>query len=158
MSEYFHYINHSKKQRFSIGEFGNSDKFSGIGYGLSARAFALLLTESNDHDIKMKDTLFGSWIGDEIQCIGDHGNIQDKYFGYDEIIFEIVTMLISAGDLEEIIEASKLDNGLFSKLCEYVFMSNDNVLENYICKAHGLTWKKKYKELTPNYIKNNNEY
>ena len=81
MGEYFSYVNHTKKLHFSIGLIAHGVKFSGIGYGIGSRAFKLLLVlpeEQTPH--ANRQPLIGSWIGDDIAIIGDHGKMADSYY------------------------------------------------------------------------------
>ena len=60
MGVYYYYVNHSKRELFPVDCFGGPVKRNGIGRGLGARAFALMLVEQ-----------YGRWVNDEVVVLGD---------------------------------------------------------------------------------------
>ncbi len=148
MSEYFHYINHTKEQRFCIGDLGGAIGFNAIGHNLGARGFCLLLTESNDKAKKYENTLLGYWVGDLVQCIGDHGNLQEKYLDYQEIAGDVIVLLLDIDGSNSIVEISKNNEDFFLRLCHIAIAKNNKSLINALDKGYERKWRKRYSEIS----------
>lgn len=147
MGEYFKYTNHSKKLKFNIGLNAYKDKFSGIGLTLGARAFCLLLTQSDHFNKVYSHTLIGSWIGDKVSCIGDETVWDYEYNSYQDITANIIVMLYQIDGAEELIEASTKCNSFFVQLAYLIFTRQFTDIVPEFESTFGKEWSKKYKNI-----------
>jgi|GEM_PF-2174989 len=147
MGEYFHYVNHDKQLQYGVGNIGGEDKFNGIGRGLGARCFGLLLSQPNDRAGRLVDTMVGSWIGDRVECIGDHGKQHDEFVGYQNITANVMLMLLRVDGPKELLEVAQKDDNVFAQL---VYLMTKNALLEFrtpIEQNLGADWGKRYKYL-----------
>lgn len=150
MGEYFYYANHDKRLKFDIGLEATNNKFSGIGYGLGARAFCLLLTQWDDSKLKYHDTLIGSWIGDRVSCIGDYTKWNYEYSSYQTITANIIVMLYQIDGTKELIELAKIVDGFFVQLAYLIFTEQFVYILPEFERQFGKEWSKRYKQILQN--------
>lgn len=154
MGEYFEYVNHTKKLKFDIGLNAQNNKFSGIGQNLGSRAFCLLLTKSDRFNQVYNHTLIGSWIGDEVSCIGDQTKWNHEHNSYQDITANIIVMLYQIDGSEKLIAISNECNSLFVQLAYLIFTKQFIYIMNEFEDAFGKEYGKKYKEI----LANNSDY
>ncbi|MFB6350625.1 MAG: hypothetical protein ABEN55_23450 [Bradymonadaceae bacterium] len=75
MGEYYEYVNFERRERFSVGLFGDGITRSVLGHTLGARGLSLLtlVTTESHRDAER----VGSWAGDPIATVGDQINIAE---------------------------------------------------------------------------------
>ena len=147
MGEYFHYVNHDKEMRFYIDAFGGSVRFDGVGVGLGARAFCLLLTKSNDRGKKYKRTWMGTWSGDRVSCMGDHGKLGDIYSHYQDVTANVLVMLCEVDGPEILMENAKIYNDLFLQIVYLYYSQKLPNIEEHLKRTFGQDWEKRYETL-----------
>jgi hypothetical protein len=147
MGEYFHYVNHDKEMRFYIDAFGGSVRFDGVGFGLGARAFCLLLTKSNDRGKKYKRTWMGTWSGDRVSCMGDHGKLGDIYTHYKDVTANVLIMLYEVDGPEILMKNAKRDDELFLQIVYLYYAQKLPGIQEYIEMSFGEDWEKRYETL-----------
>lgn len=104
MGEYFSYVNHTKRQQFSIGLASQNNKSSGIGRTLGARAFGLLITRS-DHLVNVFGRAgVGYWEGDLVACCGDESACHVDWTEYVDIDANAVSLLYRVDRSEYLVE------------------------------------------------------
>jgi hypothetical protein len=147
MGEYFYYVNHDKQMRFSIGVFGSNYKFGGIGSGLEAKAFCLLLTKS--HKTKIFNLPFaGSWIGDRVACVGDEHKSWQQCRQYKNVTANIIVMLCQIEDIaEELIQRSRADDYLFVQIAHLILSQELPNLADRFTAIFGEQWVQRYEEV-----------
>ena len=147
MGEYFYYANHDRKLKFEIGLVANAIKFSGIGRGLGARAFCLLLTESKHRQKVYRKTLIGSWVGDFVSCIGDETKWHYEESSYQDITANIIVMLYQIDGEEKLIEVATRDEHFFVQIAYLIFTNQFTDLLPEFERCFGKEWTKKYKAI-----------
>ena len=147
MGEYFQYVNHNKKLLFSIGFDGRNNKFSGIGYNLGARAFCLLLTQS-DHFCKVYNhTLLGSWVGDKVSCMGDQSVWEYESDSYQNITANIILMLHQIDGGEKLIQRATYCNNFFIQIGYLILTQQFTDILPAFEANFGSDWTKRYKNI-----------
>ena len=147
MGEYFEYVNHDKRLLFSIGFDGCNNKFSGIGYNIGARAFCLLLTQS-DHFCKIYNhTLLGSWIGDKVSCIGDESLWEYEYDSYRDITANIIVMLYQIDGAENLIQQPASCNDFFIQIGYLILTKQFTDILSAFEANFTNNWTKRYKDI-----------
>ncbi len=136
--DYF-YANHSKKQYFDIGLFGESclSKYAGFGFG--SRVLSLLISEH------------GSWNSDSIEMVDD---ISDKSLfvssGYTKINVEAELLILDVDGVENFknfYKNSEFDFTTFSHLCLYAMILRRPEVIELLDKKYGCgVWQKQYKD------------
>jgi hypothetical protein len=150
MGEYFYYANHDKKLKFQIGLDVENCKFSGIGYVLGTRAFCLLLTESQHYQQIYSNTLIGSWIGDQVSCIGDQTQWHHGENNYKNINANIIVMLYQIDGAEQLIEAASKYDNFFVQIAYLIFTKQFSDILPKFEQNFGKEWGKKYKNILEN--------
>lgn len=74
MGVYYHYVNHTKEQRFALSILGGGDRFAAIGHTLAARAFELMLIRPLETVSAHRKAICGQWHGDTVSVEGDEDN------------------------------------------------------------------------------------
>jgi hypothetical protein len=133
--DYF-YANHSKKQYFDIGLFGESCRSRYAGFGLGSRALSLLISEK------------GSWNSDPIEMVND---VSDKSLfissEYTNISVEAELLILDVDGVEYFKEQSELDFTTFSNLCLYAMILRRPEVIELLDKKYGRGgWQKLYKD------------
>jgi hypothetical protein len=150
MGEYFYYANHDKKLKFQIGLDVENCKFSGIGSVLGTRAFCLLLTESQHYQQIYSNTLIGSWIGDQVSCIGDETQWHHGESNYTNINANIIVMLYQIDGTEQLIEAASKYDNFFVQIAYLIFTKQFSDILPKFEQNFGKEWAKKYKNILEN--------
>lgn len=144
MGEYFHYVNHDKQMRFSIGVFGSNRKFGGIGCGLEAKAFCLLLTTSRKTE---RLTFAGSWAGDRVVCIGDEHKSWQQCQQYKDVTAHIIVMLCEIDDIaDRLIQIASFDDYMFVQIAHLILSQKLPQVADRFATAFGETWMQRYEE------------
>jgi hypothetical protein len=151
MGEYFHYINHTKHLQFSDGDLGGAMEFGSIGTGLAARAFCLLLTRSHDRGPRYQPFGLGAWIGNHVECIGDHGSLGDEYADYQIITANIIVFLYQIDGPDQLIQTAEQEKGLLLQLVHLANTGQCPALVYELERAFGADWRKLGKELAQDY-------
>lgn len=138
----YSYVNHDKRQYFTCGLF-TGDRFSSIGYGHSARALAILLSERGD------------WRGNRVSVIGD---TSDEFAVLQRnglnVVVDVVLMLIEIDGLDWI--EAELDNctDAFMLLCNLALhLRRPDVLRLLDKKLGAGKWQRAY----DNHVKGNTD-
>ena len=130
------YANHSKKQYFDIGLFGESCRSKHAGFGFGSRALSLLISEK------------GSWNSDSIEMVND---VTDKSLfissEYTNIRVEAELLILDVDGVEYFNEQSELDFTTFSNLCLYAMILRRPEVIELLDKKYGRGgWQKQYKD------------
>ncbi len=130
------YANHSKKQYFDIGLFGESCRSRYAGFGLGSRALSLLISEQ------------GSWNSDSIEMVND---VSDKSLlissEYTNISVEAELLILDVDGVEYFNEESELDSITFSNLCLYAMILRRPEVIKLLDKKYGRGgWQKQFKD------------
>lgn len=147
MSEYFHYVNHTKRLRFSNGDLGGGIRFDAIGRGLASRAFCLLLTRSHDYGPRYRSVGLGGWAGDQVECLGDHGALADEYQDYANFTANAVILLYGIDGPEPLIEVALQDSTFFLQLAHLTNTEQGPALAPHLESSFGKDWRKQAKDL-----------
>ncbi|MBU3914579.1 hypothetical protein KKA14_03510 [bacterium] len=132
------YVNHSKKQYFDIGLFGESCRSRCAGFGFGSRALSLLISDQ------------GSWNCDSIEMVDD---VSDKSLlissNYTKINIEAELLILDVDGIENfknLYEESEFDFSTFSHLCLYaMILKRPEVIELLDEKYGRGGWQKQYK-------------
>jgi len=133
------YVNHSKKQYFDIGLFGESCRFHSAGFNFGSRALSLLISEK------------GGWNNDSIEMIND---TTDKSLHisseYTEINVELELLLLDIDGTEnfnKFYNESEFDFTTFSHLCLYAMILRiPEAIELLNNKYGSGVWQKQFKD------------
>ena len=130
------YANHSKKQYFDIGLFGESCRSRCAGFVLGSRALSLLISDK------------GSWNNDSIEMVDD---VSDKSLlissEYTNISVEAELLILDVDGVEYFSEKSELDFTTFSNLCLYATILHRPEVIELLDKKYGPGgWQKQFKE------------
>ena len=130
------YANHTKKQYFDVGLFGESCGGKHAGYSFGSRALSLLISEQ------------GSWSCDSIEMVTD---VTDKSLQisaeYTNIGVEAELLILDVDGVEVFVELGELDLTTFTKLCLYaMILRRPDVLEFLDRKYGPGGWQKQYKD------------
>lgn len=132
----YKYVNHTKKQCFDVGLFGESCRRHHAGYSFGSRALSLLISEQ------------GSWCCDSLEMVDD---ITDKSMvisaEYTNVSVEAELLILDIDGLDIFDIEDELDITTFSKLCLYgMILRRPDVIE-FLDKKHGAGgWQKQYKD------------
>ena len=129
------YANHTKKQYFDIGLFGESCRSRCAGFGLGSRALSLLISDK------------GSWNSDSIEMVDD---VTDKSLfissEYTNISVEAELLILDIDGVEYFSEKSELDFTTFSNLCLYAMILRRPEVIELLDKKYGPgDWQKQFK-------------
>lgn len=130
------YANHTKKQYFDIGLFGESCRSRCAGLGLGSRALSLLISDK------------GSWNCDSIEMVDD---VTDKSLlissEYTNISVEAELLILDVDGVEYFSEQSELDFTTFSNLCLYATILRRPEVIELLDKKYGPGgWQKQFKD------------
>lgn len=151
MGEYFHYVNHTKRLRFSNSDLGGAIKFVSIGIGLAARAFCLLLTRSHDHGPSCQPFGLGAWIGNNVECIGDHGALSVEYADYEIVTANIIIFLYNIDGPDDLIRTAKDEPAFLVQLAHLANTGQSLPLTQDLEHAFGADWRKQVKQISQDY-------
>lgn len=114
MGAYFHYVNETARERFSIGALGDGVKRSSIGFTLAARAFELMLIPP---EVDPSDRgLLGAWYGDRVAVASDQAESWDAFDKFEDIGANVLVMLFETDGFDDIADAARRNNDLFVQL------------------------------------------
>ena len=130
------YVNHSKKQYFDIGLFGESCRKRAAGFGAGSRALALLISDR------------GSWNSDAIEMLDD---LTDESFrvaeDYTRINVEAELMILDVDGVDYFDRESELDFVTFSHLCLYAMILHRTDVIGLLDKKYDPGgWQKKFRD------------
>ena len=130
------YANHSKKQYFDIGLFGESCRYNHAGFSYGSRALSLLISEQ------------GSWNSDSIEMVHD---VSEKSIlissEYTNIRVETELLILDVDGIKYFDEENELDLTTFTSLCLYaMIMRRPEVIELLDKKYGSGGWQKQYKD------------
>jgi len=130
------YANHSKKQYFDIGLFGESCRSRCAGFGLGSRALSLLISGQ------------GSWNSDSIEMVDD---VSETIFlissEYTNISVEAELLILDVDGTEYFDEQSDLNYTAFSNLCLYAMILRRPEVIKFLDKKYSPgSWQKQYKD------------
>ena len=130
------YANHSKKQYFDIGLFGESCRSRCAGFGLGSRALSLLISYQ------------GSWNSDSIEMVDD---VSDKSLfissEYTNISVEAELLILDVDGVEYFNEERELNFTAFTNLCIYAMILRRPEVIELLDKKYGSGgWQKQYKD------------
>ncbi len=130
------YANHSKKQYFDIGLFGENCRFRHAGFSYGSRVLSLLISEQ------------GSWNSDSIEMVND---VSEKSIvvssKYTNIRVEAELLILDVDGVEYFNEESELDFITFTSLCLYAMILRRPEVIELLDKKYGPGgWQKKYRE------------
>ena len=134
MSSYYYYVNHDKKQYFSVGLIGHGVKWSCLGHTPGARALSLMLAQEE------------GWKNNRICTMADGQEFDQVRLAYENIDVDATLLLFRSDGLGAY--EDHLDSpGMFALLSEIVLIVGDEDIERYLLERHGQGWKKKYSQL-----------
>ena len=138
MGVYYYYANHTKREMFPVDCFGGPIKHNGIGRGLGARAFALMLQENH-----------GRWVNDKVVVLGDDHRedwieIRDSYTN---ISANAILTVADAGGLEEVLEFAEADERLFMQLCHLIITDQTPNWQSQFEERFGAGYQSRYQKL-----------
>lgn len=138
MGAYYHYVNFSKKERFSVDSLGGGSKLGAIGYTLGSRAFHLMLVE-----------MTGRWAGDKIAILGDdHSPIWDEvYSDFIEIDANVIMTVFMEDGFDELKEYALEDTDFLMQLCYMADSKQALELESDLQSICSGSYKERYAEL-----------
>lgn len=91
MGTYYYYVNHSKKQIFSVDPLGALVKKAFVGMNIGSVCLHHLLS----NDLICDHSLCGSWIGDTVEVVADASETYDRASEeYTEMDVEVFEMLV----------------------------------------------------------------
>ena len=130
------YANHTKKQYFDVGLFGESCRLRYAGFGFGSRALSLLISEQ------------GSWNSDSIEMVSD---VTDKSLfissEYTNISVEAELLILDVDGVEYFYEEDELDFITFSNLCLYAMILRRPEVIELLDKKYGSgVWQKQFKD------------
>ena len=130
------YANHTKKQYFDIGLFGESCRIRNAGFGFGSRALSLLISEQ------------GCWNSDSIEMAS---NVTDKCLfissKYTNINVEAELLILDVDGVDNFNQESDFDFTTFSNLCLYAMILRRPEVIDLLDRKYGRgVWQKKYKE------------
>jgi hypothetical protein len=130
------YANHTKKQYFDVGLFGESCRLRYAGFGFGSRALSLLISER------------GSWNSDSIETVSD---VTDKSLfissEYTNISVEAELLILDVDGVEDFKQESDFDFTTFSNLCLYAMVLRRQEVIDLFDKKYGRgVWQKMYKD------------
>ena len=134
MSTYYYYVNHDKKQYFSIGIVGYGNKRSCLGHTAASRALSIMLSEEK------------FWKNNRICVIGDDSNeleFEKVKQEYENVDIDATLLLFEIDGLEEYEDHLEIDSS-FILLCEVALILGDEKVKKYLQKKYGEGWQKKY--------------
>ena len=145
MGVYYYYVNHSKRELFPVDCFGGPIKRNGIGRGLGARAFALMLVEQ-----------YGRWVNDEVVVLGDDNRddwLELRHEYTDITANAILTVadagltVADAGGIDEVLDCAESDDSVFMQLCHLITTGQTPEFNDPFVKRFGAGFAKKYQTL-----------
>jgi len=132
MATIHYYVNHSKKQYFNVGLLGYGAGYKAAGFGISARALSLLISEN------------GLWHCDSIALL-EEGRMEEQkiYDNYTNISIEAEIMLLEEDSIEDFYEEH-----MFIILCDYALVLNCSDIKAFLDDRYGSRsqWMKKYEK------------
>jgi hypothetical protein len=142
----YHYANLTKREWFAADTFGENSKQSGLGCGLSARAFQLLLLRRELASVSKFDV--GRWSTDSVTLIGDNHKEFEKYEeDFADVSADVIVMVYAFDGFEEIAEAAGKSKNLFMELCHLVVTHQKQSLERHLIQHFGANYRQHYSEL-----------
>ena len=138
MGVYYYYVNHSKRELFPVDCFGGPVKRNGIGRGLGARAFALMLVEQ-----------YGRWVNDEVVVLGDDNRDDwlELRHEYTDITANATLTVADAGGIDEVLDCAESDDSVFMQLCHLITTGQTPEFNDPFVKRFGAGFAKKYQTL-----------
>lgn len=139
MGVYYFYVNHDKKQYFSIGLLGYGMKWRCLGQTPAARAFSLMLLEES------------YWKNNRVCVIGDEASeaefdrIEQEY---QNIEIDATLLLFEKDSIDKYSEHLQEGSDMFILLCEIVDILDIPDIRRYVSQAYGDSWRKKYAHAT----------
>ena len=138
MGIYYYYVNHTKQELFPVDCFGGPIKRNGIGRGLGARAFALMLNEDN-----------GRWVTDDVAVVGD--DHRDDWLeireNYTDITANAILLVVAEGGIDEVLDEAKSDDHVFMQLCHMITTGQTPELRDRFVDRFGTNFSSKYQSL-----------
>ena len=130
------YVNHTKKQYFDVGLFGESCRFRCAGYGLGSRALSLLISDQ------------GSWKRDSIEMVDDVTDESIRISSeYTDVSVEAELLILDIDGVEYFKNWSEFDFTTFSNLCLYATILRRQEVIELMDRMYGSgVWQKKYKD------------
>lgn len=130
------YANHSKKQYFDIGLFGESCRFGHAGFSYGSRALSLLVSHQ------------GSWNQDSIEMVND---VSEKSFfissEYTNISVEAELLILDVDGVKYFNGKNELDFITFSILYLYATILRRTEIIELLDRKYGPgNWQKQYKD------------
>ena len=150
MGTYFHYVNFTRRERFSISALGGGDKFSAVGRTLAARAFEVMLTMRGSANLPDSyEPARCRWGGDEVAVVGDDSDPDWEAIrtGFVDIGANVILMLMEVDGFEPVREAAERDASLFMQLCHLATTGQSRPLEGELERHFGEDFRRKYKQL-----------
>ncbi len=129
------YVNHSKKQYFDIGLFGESCRFRHAGFSYGSRALSLLISHQ------------GSWNSDSIEMVDDVSErslfLSSEYIN---ISVEAELLILDVDGVKYFDNENELDFNTFSFLCLYATILRRKEIIGLLDRKYGPgIWQKQYK-------------
>jgi hypothetical protein len=135
MGVYYYYVNHSKKELLPIDSFGGAIKWNGIGRGLGARAFALMMVENG-----------GRWSGDRVAVVGDdnHSDWNSIKETYRDVMANAILSIISYDGFEEILDIAARESSVYMQLSHMITTRQAPELREMFIERFGPSFAKTY--------------
>jgi hypothetical protein len=141
MGAYFYYVNHTKREFFSIAALGGGMKHAAIGRTLAARAFELMLISQT-----------GRWANDQVELIADDWDrrwegINETYL---DIVANAVLKIFDTDKLEDLGPAADANDDLYMQLCYLAVTHQSEGLEEALKSHFGPGYLRRYKTACEN--------
>jgi len=124
MGTYYHYVNLTKRERFSIATLGGGMKHGAIGRTPATRVFELLLTRRKqpDRPPESGSLSVGHWAGDQIAILGDDSEpawekIKEEFA---DIAANAIMLFKAIEGFEALGEAAASSDELFMEVCHLI--------------------------------------
>jgi hypothetical protein len=142
----YHYSNLTKREWFAADALDGNSKRGGLGLGLTARAFDLLLLGGQPAPASGKVHL-GRWSCDSVTLIGDTDENWLRYLEeFSDIDADVILMMYAEDGFENIGTAAEGDRSLFMELCHLVVTRQALQLEAEMTRQFGPNFRKRYKD------------
>jgi hypothetical protein len=153
MGTTYNYANLTKREWFDASALGGNPKLLGVGEGLTAHAFALLLVDIRGQDLVSNSPgLLGHWAGDSIALIGDSDPAWLKYLeDFADLQADMILLVFRYDGFERLGDVAENYAPLFIQMCHLIVTRQAMHLEAPMKERFGPDYLKRFKELREKY-------
>ena len=148
MGTTYHYANLTRREWFPADALGGNPKFAGLGLGLTARAFSLLLVRVATPAPDADPVRVGRWSGDAVAMVGDTDPEWSRYRDeFADLSADVIVLVFGCDGLGELGEAADGDDALFAQLCHLAVTRQAPELEPHLKERFGVNFVKRYRDV-----------